>query len=219
MPSSLMDRGPAVTPLAGRSARRAQIVRAFAACGFFPVLAALALGPGRFAPLAGLFFSLSCTVANYLTRPRQQLERTRTRTLLAIALGALGQPLVGFFVLLVLLIVRSVPHRTFVASDAPGLLGALAVGSVLSAVLAIGAAALWARKVHRPALFAMLIVGLLWPLTLFLAIPLRAAPLGDVLFPADAFLLVAYGPAMTAAWHLPMATLTGWWLSRTDLPR
>ena len=189
----------------------------FFLCGWAPVVLSAALGPERFSPVAGLSFALACAAATHLTQPRHRVELARRRTLAAIALGALGQPIIGVLAALVLAVTGPFPgRRIFGPLEFPRLIVIMAVASTLCALLAAAAAAIWALRT-RPAVFAaMLAAGVAWPATLFLASPLSDTSMGRFLFP-QAFLLVPFGPAMTLAWHVPMATLTGCWMSGRPL--
>jgi hypothetical protein len=217
LPSVSVDPGLDATATAAASleADRRHTVAVFAACGLIPVAASVALGPGRFAPVAGLCFGAACAAGAHLTQSRHRLHLRRSRTLLAMAIGAVGQPLVALCVMLAVLFLGAVPpRRDFAPAEAPGFLVITAIGSALCAVLAAMAAALWANKIHRRTFVEMLVVAVLWPAVLFIGGALSGTALGNFLFPRSTFMLAHFGPGMTLAWHVPMAMLTGFWLSR-----
>jgi hypothetical protein len=204
---------PAPTAVAQPPSRRVRILSVYCLFGLAPVALSVALGPARFCAVAGLSFAMACAAATHLTQRRSALRPRRLRTLAAVAVGAVGQPLVSLLSVLALGLTGALPRqRSFAPLDAPGFLVTIGIGSAICALLAAASAAIWARAATMRMLVAMLVVGVCWPATLFLQAPIAETPLGPSLFP-QAYLLVPFGPAMTFAWHVPMAMLTGWWVS------
>lgn len=190
------------------------VVLVFSLCGVIPVAASLILGPGRFSGASGATFSLACALAAYLTQSRHKLRLRHFETAFAVALGAVGQPLVSLVMLPIFLATHTLPRRHQISlREDFGFLVGTALASALCALLAAGAAAIWSRRIHPGVLAAMLIVALLWPLTLLLHDVAAGTALGERLVPMGVFLLVPFGPLMTLTWHVPMAALTGLWLA------